>query len=179
MSHEGWGSLPQEDKPVSVWRVWTFQPYPPVRLVSASNTQQHSITRHLTCFCSTRRDSSQKRRCPQARRRTRSQMGNPLSSWDMNVSWRESCLRIQISLPRTPLSSSARKFLSTLNGRGPRYVSTEHSYTQKSSWNLLDAHVLFMNFKILSDFSMFHLTIIWWFFHTLKKCMFTIQIHLH
>lgn len=48
-SQQGRGSLPQEDKPVSVWRVCSSQPYRPDGLVPASNTQQatRSITHHL------------------------------------------------------------------------------------------------------------------------------------
>lgn len=137
-SQQGRGSAPWEDKPVSVWRVCMIQPYRPDRLVPASNKQQatQSITPRVSFSC-TRWGSTWRRRrrclfspvCPataRSRLRARSQMGSLLSSWGMNVCGRGSCLRIQTSLPQTPRFSSARVFPSIFNGRGQRYVSTEH-----------------------------------------------------
>lgn len=143
----GRGSPPQEDKPVCVWRAWTFQLYRPDRLVPASTHSRatRSITQHLTAPSPTelteglprgRRGGRRRgRRClssPRCRAeaprgpRTLSRTGSRSSSWGVNVCRAASCLRIQTSPPPTPRSSSARVFLWTLNGRGQRCVGTLH-----------------------------------------------------
>lgn len=117
-----------------------------------------SLTSHLTSpllHSSTRGRKRRRRRCPfspcylagvlaPARLRTRSRMGNPLSSWGRSVCRRASCLRTQISLPPTPHSTLAKAFQLPSSGRGPRYVQAhgwscfvQNDMAQSSLENLL------------------------------------------